>query len=203
MNIFGVRRALGLATIIVATASAQAVTFSDVSYSSSPLLDQASDLAIGNSISFFTPKAIVGDSGTDGLRSGAFTIEYSAQADSGMCAVQAVVTLGEIVLGSATIDFTEDVYRLNPDDTLGPLLATVSTSFVATSFGTWTHTLNLSECADRIRVIKSFDMNAPESPDIDFGAITIINQNLTLVPEPATMSALAIGAVALLRRRRK
>ena len=47
------------------------------------------------------------------------------------------------------------------------------------------------------------DINATSSTDINDQLICTIFDNVTVVPEPATTAVLGIGALALLRRKRK
>lgn len=203
MNMISLRRALSLGAIVLATSSAHAITFFDISYTASPLTAGADEEIIGNSISFFTPFAIVGDSGTGGARYGEFDISYSVDAGVGIGAIIMGVTLHEVILGSAKIDFKEVVYELLPDDTIGDVVGSASESFLADFVGSWSQTLVLTRSVNRARVVKSFVLDAPATPELDFASLALVNQNIQLVPEPATMAALGIGALGLLRRRRK
>lgn len=203
MNINGLRRALGLGAVVLAGTSAQAITFFDVSYSVSPLTANANEVVIGNSISFHTPHAVVGDSGTGGARDGEFQIQYRADAGVGIEAIEMGITLHEVILGSmSTIDFKETVYELLPDDTLGEIVGAASESFFANFVGSWSQTLVLTRSVQRVHVVKNFYLSAPMTDDLDFTSLALVNQNLQVVPEPATMAALGIGALGLLRRRR-
>lgn len=203
MKKYGLSRALCLGALVFVAATAQSITFFDIAYTASPLTDGANEDVTGNSISFFTPHAIVGDTGTDGLRHGVFDIEYSADAGVGVVAIEAIVTLHQALKGTATIHFEERVYELLPDDSIGDLVGSASETFFADFVGSWFQTLHLTRAVQRVRVVKSFEMNAPDSDDLDFASLALVNQNLQVVPEPATMAALGLGALGLLRRRNR
>ncbi|MBS1705506.1 MAG: PEP-CTERM sorting domain-containing protein [Armatimonadetes bacterium] len=197
-------KVIALAALVAAVGAAHAVTFSNFVYTSSPLSDGASQSFGGNSISFFTPNAIVGDAST--LRSGNLSIQYDADAGVSVVSVGVLVSLGAPVLGSGTVNFTEKVWELdcNTGQTLG-LLGSISHSFDVNSGTVFSGNISLSSQVKCIRVLKSFDLNAPDTNDLDIAAVAVVNQSIQTapVPEPATLAVLGLGGLIVSRRRRK
>jgi hypothetical protein len=104
------RAALALLSFGLAV-SAQAITFTNVIIQSPPLSTGSSWSAIGNSISFFTPNAIVGDV-VDPLRSGTLNIQYDAtNFGNNVFAVGVTVNLAAVSLGSGMIQFGELIFE--------------------------------------------------------------------------------------------
>jgi hypothetical protein len=203
-------RKIGFVRLILASAfvtgaaASQAITFSNVIIQSPPLSNGSSFTTIGNSISFFTPNAIVGDV-TAPLRSGTLNMQFDASNFAGpfMTADQVVVNLGSVCLGSGTILFLETVIELDAfGNEIGGSIGTISHLFNASSPLIWSGDINFSHPVASFRAKKSFSLFAPDTDGVDLAAVAIVNQNIT-VPEPATMGALAIGAVTLLARRRR
>lgn len=182
---------------------AQATFFTNFVFSGS-LSAGISETNLGNSISFTIPNAAVGDPGLASTRSGGFTIQYDAfgGAFTGDVIQINSTSLGAI-LGSGVIVFTEDIFALdNNGNELGSPIGHVTQILDAES-PSWSSTLNFSAPAENIRAKKSFTLLAPDSLDpavVDYASVQLVNQNL--VPEPASLAALGIGALALIRRRR-
>jgi hypothetical protein len=200
-----VYRLLGGVFAATVCAGAHAITFSNVIIASPPLSNNSSWVASGNAISFFTPNAIVGDP-TDPLRAGTLNIQYDATdfGGPGFFAVDATVNLGQILQGSGTIFFLEQVFELDANgNEIGGPIGTISAMFDANSGPFWSETIVFSRSVTNLRAKKSFTLSAPDSGAFDIAAVAQINQSIHVVPEPATMAALGLGAVALMRRRRR
>lgn len=159
-----------------------------------------------NAISFSTPNAIVGDNRS--LRSGSLTIQYDAFSSAPMVANEVRINLQGAVLGSGTISFREDIWKLDANGNEVAYLGFSQKVFNTTNTPTvitWSDIISFAGgmTADRIRAKKSFEFFAPDTQSLDLAAIGSVNQSLQVVPEPATMTALALGAAALMRRRKK
>lgn len=202
MNRF--QRLAGLFGFAVASAvSAQAVVFSNVTIASPPLSTGSSFLAIGNSISFFTPNAIVGDP-VDPVRSGTLNIQYDADNEIAMISNEVVITFGQVTEGSGFIAFIETIFEIDAlGNELGGPIGSISATFEAGDPPVWSDTIVFSRQVQRFRAKKSFTMSAVDTEVFDIAALAQLNQNIGIVPEPATMAGLALGGLALIRRRRR
>jgi hypothetical protein len=197
------RAALALLSFGLAV-SAQAITFTNVIIQSPPLSTGSSWSAIGNSISFFTPNAIVGDV-VDPLRSGTLNIQYDAtNFGNNVFAVGVTVNLAAVSLGSGMIQFGELIFELdsNGNEVGGPI-GTISHTFDANSGTFWSGNIVLSRPVAAFRAKKFFVMTAPDTQTVDLAALAVVNQSVQVIPEPATLGALGIGAAALLALRRR
>jgi hypothetical protein len=197
---------LAFASAIVAGAvSAQAVTFSNVIIQSPPLSTGSSFSTIGNSISFFTPNAIVGDA-VDPLRAGTLNIQFDASNFGGgaIFADEVVVNLQGVTLGSGVVFFIETIIELDAlGNEIGGIIGSASHVFDSSSSPVWSTTIVLDHTVHALRAKKSFTLAASATDVTDLAAVAGVNQNLHIIPEPATMAALGMGAVALLARRRR
>ena len=184
--------------------AAHAITFSNVIILSPPLSNGSSFTALGNSISFFTPNAVVGDS-THPLRAGTLNIQYDATNFGGqaMTANSLSVFLAAAAQGSGTVLFTEMIIELDANGNELGLLGTSSHLFTAQSSSTFNDTIQFSHQVFAFRAKKSFTLSAPDTAAVDLAAVATTNQAVHLVPEPATMAAFGLGAIALLRRKQK
>ena len=196
------KRSLGVAILAFGAVAAQAITFTNVIITSPPLSNGSSYNAIGNSISFFTPNAIVGDS--VGIRFGTLNIQYDASSTVNMLADTVTVNLASAILGSGQILFRELIFEIdcNTGSEIGGPIGTSTHTFDANNSPFFTEQIVLSRQAQCIRAKKSFTMLAPDTSAFDIAALAIVNQSISTVPEPSSMIALGVGALALLRRRR-
>jgi hypothetical protein len=197
-----IRLALSLALIVTAT-SASAVTYSNVSIQSPPLSNGSSFLTSENSVSFTTPNAIVGD--FQPTRSGTLTIRYDASSAPAMFANDVVVNLFAVPQGSGTVTFTETVFELDTNgDVIGSPIGSASQLFDANSNQIWSTTIVFDRQVQNLRVEKSFSLDATlDTPAFDVARVAVVDQNIQVVPEPATLSALTLGAIGLLACRRR
>ncbi|MBL8048421.1 MAG: PEP-CTERM sorting domain-containing protein [Chthonomonas sp.] len=211
---FLVMACLAVASVQVASA---AITFSNVMVngnalaagvplsSANPFIDQTTyniPVMGGNSISFSTPNAIVGDGSPTAADS--MNLTYVAASGPAMVAVNAFSNIGAPALGSGMVVFTETVYSYNlMTMTVGGILGSISHTFNSMSSPNFSGTISLSTPANAIYVVKNFQLSAPNSPAFDLAAVAVNNQSIEVVPEPAGIAAIALGAGMLLRRRTK
>lgn len=196
-------RFLGVVAAAFVTAAAHAVVFYNVIIASPPLSTGSSFLTNANSISFFTPNALVGDPVAP-LRSGTLNIQYDADAGINIWADQVGINLGTAISGSGFIFFQEQIFELDgSNNEVGGPIGSATHVFDVNSGTQWNTVITLDRLVPRIRVKKAFTMSAVDTQALDLAAVAIVNQNLHLVPEPATIVALSLGGLALLRRRRK
>ncbi len=205
---FNMKSALRLiipaAALFVGVAGAEAVTFDNVVITAPPLSTGATYAAIGNTISFFTPSALVGDPVAP-LRSGLLSIQYDAHigADPGAFSSITNDTVG-VVLGSGQIDFSEDIFEIDGlGNEIGGPIGHIGGSYTVASSTPWDETGSFSRAAKNIRAKKVYLLSAVDTHALDLAAIGIINQHFESVPEPASFAVLGLGIVAVLKRRKK
>ena len=195
-----------LSSFTALAVGAKAITFSNVIIQSPPLSTGSSFTTSANSISFFTPNAQVGDA-TDPLRAGILQIQYDATNFGGpsMTANSLTVTLASAVLGSlSSVVFTEIIVELDgAGNEVGTPLGSSTHTWFAGDDPTFSDTIVFSRPVLAFRAKKSFALNAPATQGIDLAAVTVNNQSVQVVPEPATIAALSFGALALFARKRR
>ncbi len=204
MFVFGTRKrffgfALASALLLGLTASSQAViTFSNITFSGTPNLISAATFNTGNfDIDFTLPNAVVGDFQV--ARQGVITITYEAQSNDPMSAM--VYTLLGGVAGNGLIQFSEVVEDMITPGIIGTLPTQTITSNSQLPFST---SFDFIRSSTRIKVKKDFFLIAePNSQVLDLARIAFFEQNISVVPEPASMAALGIGFAALVARRRR
>lgn len=187
---------------LAAVASSQAVTFSSVTISSPPLSNGSSYSVLGNSISFNLPNAIVGDAMP--LRVGTVNIQFDVASGANMWADQIGINIGNAIAGSGQVIFNEAIFELDSlgNEVGGGPIGTYTHIFNSSTGNTLSHLLTFSRTVENLRVKKSFTLVAPDTQSLDLAGVAIVNQNIQVVPEPATMIALGAGALALIRRKR-
>lgn len=196
-----------LSFIVVAmsvAAVSSASSFSNVNLQSPPLTTGSSWTALGNSISFFMPNAIVGDP-VSPLRAGTINIQYDAYTPGPAIANEVGINLGAALSGSGTIFFQEQIFELDSlgNEVAGGPVGVISHAFLPGDSTAWTGTISFSRAVERFRAKKFFTLAAVDTAAFDLASIGIVNQNIQVVPEPASMAALGLGVAALLRRRKK
>ena len=135
------------------------------------------------------------------------TIIYTVTSTQALDQLKFNVIGGAFNLGQ--VDYSEIVEKWSPDSGSGSILASYSGNFKGSGFAGGSDdsfnnfvTLNFTEPVFSYKVKKTFTLLDFDPVHLTSGAgITQINQ--TSVPEPASMTALAIGGLALLAKRRK
>lgn len=193
-------KALLTITAIAAVSAAHAVTFTNVIINSAPLSNGSSFSTSGNSISFFTPNAII----VEGMpvSSSVLSIQYDVTAAQAIASVGA--NISAVTSGSGIINFSEIAVALDSNGNEIPgIVGSMGNLFTPSGSGIFSGSMSISGSYTRLRIKKSFLMSAPATTaGLDMAALAIANQNVQVVPEPATMTALGLGALALMRRRR-
>lgn len=175
-------------------ASAQAGIFTNVSVTGS-LSSGATWLTTATDIDFTLPNAMVGDlsPGT----SGSFTIKYDF-ADANPIDINTLFVLGALS-GNGSIAISETVVDINTNNVIGSFNGTLTNA----SQLPFVTPVNLAPASNNIRVTKTFTLNAPNGNNLDLASVTLVEQRLNVVPEPATLTAVGLGIAALLRRRKR
>lgn len=202
--------ALGTVLVGMAAFAPATITFSNVTVTGSlvPLGNPGSwSFATGaQDIDFSFNHAIVGDVPSialpPGTRSGTITITYIATSTLPMVSNSMLVSLLGGLSGSGTVFFNEVI---ETTDMVPVTIGSHGVVLTGSSALPYTHTINFSQEATQIKVKKTIILAAPESgADIlDLASIGLVEQNIGVVPEPATMAVLALGAGALMARRRR
>lgn len=161
--------------------------------------------ATGNSVTVGTPGAVVGDS-VPGPRVGQIFITYDAQPLGGPSSTALFggisLNIRGFAFGNASVTVTEEVFELNQaNNEIGGPLTSFTRTYTNGNFLDFA-TITVNRVAYGLRIKKTVFLEAlPDAPTgLDLAGVSYINQ--AVVPEPATMTALALGVGALLRRRR-
>lgn len=188
---------------LMAAAVGSATIFTNVGIQSPPLSNGATFMTLGNAISFSLPNAIVGDPVAP-LRAGTLNIQYDALTPGPAIANQVGINLGTALAGSGTIFFQEQVFELDAlgNEVAGGPIGVISHVFAPGGNTLWSGTITFDRSVERLRAKKFFTLSAVDTEVLDLAAVGIVNQNIHVVPEPATLAVVGIGIAALIRRRR-
>lgn len=189
---------LALAGACALTMSASAVTYSQLSVDGQ-LADGWSLIFSPIDLTLFYPEAFAGD--LSPTRQGDIDVKFVASDPSGITMVSltwmgALEGLGSFHMRGAIEDFTDS----NNPIQIGAFDFSVldhselpSTRHVAIAPTTV------------IRITHAITLSAPDQTDpsgLDIAALTLTDHTFQVVPEPASIIGLALGAAALIRRRR-
>mgnify|MGYP005836065813 CR=1 FL=1 len=197
---FGLSRMLvagGL--MIAASASFASITFSNIVVTLPTGFTQHSVFTGPTDIDFHFADAMAGD--FQAVRGGTITISYTATAAPGLEITGMNLSVLGGVLGSGGVGIDEEIRAVS---STGPLLGSLSFSSPGDGDLPITHFLEFDGSAQTVYVTKSILIDAEaDTADFDFAAVGLIEQNFAVVPEPATMAAVALGVGILGARRRR
>lgn len=197
-------RVLVALTVAVSGSAARAIGFTNVDIQAPPLSSGSFFVTSANSITVFTPNAMVGDFQV--LRSGVLSVDYDASNLGGpnMSSVRVDVNLGNACSGSGTIAFLEEIFELDANGSPIGSIGSLSHNFNSNSGSIWSETIQFSRSVQRFRARKSFALDAtPDTGALDIASLALVEQTVGVVPEPTMMTTLAIGALATAARRRR
>lgn len=148
------------------------------------------------------PAFKVGDSTS--FTSGVATIIYNVTSAVPIFGIDMVIQGDVQQWGEINWTETAEFGNINLGSMSGAIRGSAYSGGADGAFTQVTH-LTFSQGVTQFKIKKTFDMDiAGQSiPSQSVATIGLIEQNLSPVPEPASMVALGIGAVALIRRRRK
>lgn len=204
MRLFGFRRAVlavgCLLALCAARASHAAITFFNVNITgSAPLIAGSSYITGSTDIDFSLPNAVVGD--FQPLRQGVVTITYEAMSAQPMVMDEMVLTVLGGLSGSGLIQFSEvveDMVTPGIIGSVGPITITSNSQLP------WSGNIVFTRPSTHIKVKKDFFLFAqPDTQALDLARISLVEQNLVVVPEPTSLAVLGLGALAAVVRKRK
>jgi hypothetical protein len=187
--------ALLMGSICLAGSAQGDVIFSDVSITGS-LSTGASYSTGAYDIDFVFVDATVGDP-TDPRRDGDLVISYEAENATAIgLDTMSLQVLGALQ-GSGTITFEETI-----EDLINPgTIASYSVVLDDNSELPHVAVIPFDRPSTRIRVEKTLTLEAFDTDAFDMANVSLIEQRLYEVPEPAAVVALVLGTLPLLRRR--
>jgi hypothetical protein len=191
-------RALGMFAAAGLAAAAHAeLVFSNISITGS-LSTGATSMVSDTDIDFTFPDAIVGDP-VDPRRFGNIVITFEVMSDAPIKADQLLLSVGGGLAGTGLIFFNEVVEDLNAP----AILATHNVVLDENAALPYNALLDFAYPSDHIKVKKTLLLTAvPDDPQaLDLAQVSLIEQGLILVPEPAGFVILLGGLAAALRRR--
>ncbi len=162
----------------------------------------------GDNISFTNNNAMtVGNGGAAGHNAAVITIIYTATSDTGINGLN--LDFSGMATNMGQVSFSELVENWSPTSGAGSILASTSGSFSGSGFNGGSdnafnsHTpMTFNAPVFSYKVKKTFTLlDFDSTPGNSSASITSINQ--APVPEPASMTALAIGGLGLLAKKRR
>lgn len=199
------KKVLLVASLAVISAASQAITFTFVNFGGDPAMYagmSASSLVFsGNSMTVTPSNAAVGDP-VAGSRSRRFSITYKIDAGAGKFITSMNGSFISAIAGAnSSIIMVESLVKLDAaGNEVGAAFATLTGS---TNLSSQTFTGSVSFAPVRALIVKKdFFLVADTTQGFDLASLGTINQSVEVVPEPASMLALA-GAAAMVARRRK
>ncbi len=151
-----------------------------------------------NSIDFFSSgDALLVGTGTTHT-SATINISYDASSTSNLNQMDLLFT--GATAGSGTVKFNEQVFDNNNNNSL---LGSVTGSQTNNSAFLQNDVVDFNANSTNIHVNKTFtlDLSGTAGNNGNFASVGLVEQNA--VPEPASMTALAIGGIGLLARRKR